>query len=310
MPCTVLGALAAAASLREVHTAPKPGLVDRNNPGAHSDMDYALFCRSASALAPFWAGQAECGLEGSGAPEDMALLRARGRAMESAMFSATGGVNTHKGLIFALSLLLYGAGRALRLGSALTPAAVCEGARLPVAGCVERELATLRPGAADDLSHGQRLYLEHGITGIRGEAEAGFPSLMETGVPTLTEALAAGRPLEPALLETLLRLMLRTEDTNVIHRRGMAYWQGPYRRLVERHLAEGDPYRGDSFARLSELDRRFSREGTSPGGAADLLTGTLFVCWCGGLPRPAALAENNNPLSTKRFSCIVSETTL
>lgn len=45
--------LAAQALIREVHTTPKPGLVDENNSGANDDMDAALFELSTEAVQPF-----------------------------------------------------------------------------------------------------------------------------------------------------------------------------------------------------------------------------------------------------------------
>ena len=40
------------ALIRELHTTPKPGLVDGRNTGAHKDMDVPLFEKSAAALCP------------------------------------------------------------------------------------------------------------------------------------------------------------------------------------------------------------------------------------------------------------------
>ena len=105
------------ASVREVMTAPKPGLVDSEGSGCHDDMDCALFLKSARALAPFWIRQARAGLDGTPPELAAARLRAAGVEMERAMAEATGGVNTHKGLVYLMSLLLYGAGFALFSGA-------------------------------------------------------------------------------------------------------------------------------------------------------------------------------------------------
>lgn len=48
-----LAALVEEALIAEVTLSPKPGLVDALDAGAHSDMDYALFLKSAKTLTPF-----------------------------------------------------------------------------------------------------------------------------------------------------------------------------------------------------------------------------------------------------------------
>jgi hypothetical protein len=116
--------LARAALEAEVSATPKPGLVDRANTGAHRDMDYDLFLRSAAALEPFFADFYRLGAE---TPCDRLLpaLRARGLTAEEAMFRATGGVNTHKGALFSLGLLCAACGALERRGEPLTPDGVC-----------------------------------------------------------------------------------------------------------------------------------------------------------------------------------------
>ncbi|MBU1082359.1 MAG: triphosphoribosyl-dephospho-CoA synthase, partial [Spirochaetes bacterium] len=94
--------LAARSLLREAEAAPKPGLVDRLGPGSHSDMDIGHFRLSAAALEPYFTRMAE-----EGDPE---RLRSLGIEAEAAMLAATGGVNTHKGAIWALGLLCAAAG--------------------------------------------------------------------------------------------------------------------------------------------------------------------------------------------------------
>ena len=98
---------------QEVATTPKPGLVDRNNRGAHTDMGQRHFFTSANALRPYFVKFAESGYLNRDLPatEAFAQLRTIGKEAEEAMLSATGGVNTHKGAIFSLGLLCAAAGR-------------------------------------------------------------------------------------------------------------------------------------------------------------------------------------------------------
>lgn len=274
---TLLGALASEATAAEILVSPKPGLVDPRDSGCHKDMDWTTFLLSAAALAPHWGPQARPGLEGVPPSSAFPLLRERGRLMERDMFAATGGVNTHKGLIFALSLWLYAAGHTIRRGQLGTPETLGALAGSPVAGCVERELHPLRETLPPrPLTHGERLFLEHGVTGIRGEAERGFPGVVHRGLPALREARSAGASRNDAALAALLALMSSCEDSNVIHRGGYPFWVGPYLQEVARAREAFDPPRGNHEA-LLPLDRLLRAHRVSPGGAADLLACTLFV---------------------------------
>ena len=264
-------------SVREVMTAPKPGLVDAEGSGCHDDMDCALFLKSARAIAPFWARQARAGLEGTPPELAMERLRSTGVEMERAMAQATGGVNTHKGLVYLMSLLLYGAGFALFSGAPRSAEAAAQFAALAVRGVVERELgALLAEPPRRALTNGERLYVEHGVTGVRGEAERGFPSALRAGLPALRRALAGGASFNDAGLAALLQIMLVCEDSNVMHRAGFEYWSGEYLTLTAAALRG---FRAPSWNRapLYELERKFMERRVSPGGAADLLSCTYFL---------------------------------
>ena len=265
------------ASVREVMTAPKPGLVDSEGSGCHDDMDCALFLKSARALAPFWIRQARVGLDGTPPELAAARLRAAGVEMERAMAEATGGVNTHKGLVYLMSLLLYGAGFAVFSGAPRSAEAAAGFAALAVRGAVERELGALLAGPPRRaLTNGERLYVEHGVTGVRGEAERGFPSVINAGLPALRRALESGAIFNDAGLAALLSIMLVCEDSNVMHRAGYEYWRGEYLVLAAAALRR---FRAPSWNRapLYELERKFMGRRVSPGGAADLLSCTYFL---------------------------------
>lgn len=265
------------ASVREVMTTPKPGLVDSEGSGCHDDMDCALFLKSARALAPFWVRQARAGLDGTPLELAAARLRAAGVEMERAMAEATGGVNTHKGLVYLMSLLLYGAGYAVFSGAPRSAEAAADFAALAVRGAVERELgALLAEPPRRALTNGERLYVEHGVTGVRGEAERGFPSVINAGLPALRRALESGASFNDAGLAALLSIMLVCEDSNVMHRAGYEYWRGEYLVLAAAALRR---FRAPSWNRapLYELERKFMERRVSPGGAADLLSCTYFL---------------------------------
>ena len=257
--------LACQALLYEVLTTPKPGLVDRANSGSHSDMDVFTFAASTAALHPYFEQCALIGHDTAGqAPEQtFALLRPAGKLAEGGMLAATHGVNTHRGAIFSVGILCAAAGRLDREDWRMP--ALLDACAQMTRGLTESDFAGLTAGNAR--TFGQRLYLAHGITGVRGQAEQGFPLVRDHGYPKLRAALAAGLSINDAGCAALLALMAQNTDTNVIHRGGME----AQRQLCHQAqaLLEAAPY--PSAAALEALDRQLIADHISPGGSADLL---------------------------------------
>src|ERR1700685_4336215 len=107
----LLGALAFQALIAEAELTPKPGLADRRGSGAHHDLSLNLMRLSATSLRPFFAAMAAIA---TGRDLDVSLrqdLAAIGRDAERKMYQVTGGVNTHKGAIWNLGLLVAAAAR-------------------------------------------------------------------------------------------------------------------------------------------------------------------------------------------------------
>lgn len=259
------------ALLQEVKTTPKPGLVDRRNSGAHKDMDMRHFFASANALRPFFCRFAEEGyLSRDAAPgETFAKIRSTGMAAEKAMLAATRGINTHKGAIFTIGLLCAACGR---LGpdqwsaeNILTEVAAM------TAGVVEKDFADITGENAK--TPGERLYAHHGITGIRGQAEKGFPAIKDTGLPVLKEGLKKGLSLNDAGAVALLHLLTVTEDTNIISRTDIGTLETVQRET--KTLLQNEPF--PDLEKIEALDDDFIRRNLSPGGTADLLAATYFL---------------------------------
>lgn len=105
------------ALLYEVSATPKPGLVDRNNSGSHRDMDFFTFVDSSAALIPWFRDFFCIGWAHAKETEEQLFLRLRfaGSRAEADMMAATGGVNTHKGLVFAFAVVCGALGKAAAL---------------------------------------------------------------------------------------------------------------------------------------------------------------------------------------------------
>ena len=268
-------ALATKALLDEVATTPKPGLVDRSNNGSHRDMTPETFEKSAAALRGFWRGCFLCGTETSGLPAQEAFsgLRKLGIEAEKKMLAATGGVNTHKGAIFTLGTICGAIGRLWQPDApCFDPDRIAETCAELCTRAVEADFARLEQNGSARTA-GERLYLEYGLRGIRGEAAAGLPAVRKTGLPVWEACLDEGMSRNDAGVIALLHLIALGKDTNMIKRRGFAQ-AGEMSELVRKELQKNSR---PAPARVRELDELFIRHDLSPGGCADLLAASIFL---------------------------------
>ncbi len=262
---------AAEAMRDEVLLSPKPGLVDRLDNGAHRDMDLSLFLKSADAIYPFLEEMAAL-TPSDGPPEAvLPVIRPVGVEAEKAMFRATGGINTHKGQIFTLGVCTAASQRSRPAAREI----------LNEAGRICRGLSEELDAGADlplqeKSSNGRRAYRKYGSSGIRGEAEAGFPSVRDHSLPAFRAALAKGCRREEAGLEALLILMTVVEDSNVLHRRGIG-GLNLMRQNAESFLLSGGMAQREADEKLGRMNSLFISENISPGGCADLLALTFFL---------------------------------
>ena len=269
--------------LYEVSTTPKPGLVDRNNSGSHKDMDFFTFLDSSASLIP-WFREFFClGWDHSSEPNEQIFERLRyaGQRAETAMFSATGGINTHKGLVFASAILCGALGK------------VHARRELPLPFTdVLQECRRLGKCSLADLHHppnvqpplptnGERIFTAYGIRGARGEAAAGFPSAVQIGLPALRKWLSAGFSLNDSAAMALLTLISEVDDTNMVHRGGPELAK---KRKEQAKILLSAVTKENFKETLYTLDHQYMTENLSPGGCADLLAVSLmfhFLSVCG-----------------------------
>lgn len=270
-----IASLAVEGMLYEVSATPKPGLVDRSNSGAHKDMDYFTFLSSAAALHGAFDVFVRTGWRYRNRPLEELLepLREAGKKAEFQMFSFTHGVNTHKGMIFTLGILCGCAGWLLEK-KPLTFEHLSACAAKMCRGICEKEYADL--DKKEHLTKGERMYLEYGCTGVRGEVENGYPTIRNYSLPYYTKLKETGVSNNEALVQTLLYLIAETCDTNILSRHDKAmleHCQG-YARKV---LNLGGIFTDTGKKELLKMDEDFIENYASPGGCADLLAVTHFV---------------------------------
>lgn len=276
--CEMIRRKAVTSLLYEVSATPKPGLVDRLNQGAHTDMDFFSFMSSSAALSPYFYKCSLMGAEFQGGNPEVLFenLRSVGLAAENAMFAATGGINTHKGLIFSLGIICAAAALCYikTIGNKPSIKEICDTISCMAQGICKRELDFMIKKS--DLTHGERIYLKYGVRGIRGEVENGFPTVRSCSMPILTSLMSMNKyPRNDILVHTLLHLMTVNEDTNILVRQDKDTLDY-VRNYALRVLDAGGMLTPEGKEKVYEMDNDLIKRNISPGGSADLLAVTIM----------------------------------
>ncbi len=263
--------------LLEVSSHPKPGLVSSISSGSHRDMDILTFMVSSAAISPAFFLCAQAGRNHKGAIEDLLPgIRRIGVLYEKELLKATGGVNTQRGILFAAGLLCGVAGYLSREKEDLKAEELFRKTAEMTRGIVDRELEQLTEGVNRKLTAGELLYKKYGATGIRGEVEAGLPSVAKVGLPAFKEALQNCSQLNDCLVHTLLALMTSVDDTTILWRKDQETLIMVKEKAKE-VLEKGSVFTKEGLETIKKLDEEFVRENISPGGSADLVAVTASV---------------------------------
>lgn len=268
----IIAHLATQALQAELDTTPKPGLVDKDNNGAHRDMDYALMQRSIDTLHPYFVKLALLGC--ADALPSHTAIRDAGIEAEKAMLSATNGVNTHKGALFSMGLAVVAAAHEERKIAANEEQILKErNGGEDVLVSLQTTIKALAASFPDtNGTHGSKAkLLSKGTTAIKGaldNAREGYEMLFAEWLPFYIERRKEHDAY--TLHKTLLRIMCDLDDTNVIYRTDLA--------TAEEVKQEARALL-NSFeeAVLKDMDRHYTTRNISPGGAADMLSLTIFI---------------------------------
>lgn len=270
----IIGETMTKAILLEVCVHPKPGLVTSQSMGSHNDMSILTFMMSSAILARYFHLFAQIGNKHGDLRNMLNSLRNIGIEAETRLLEATKGVNTQRGILFAGGVLCGAAGYLVSRGKTLNAEAVSKTVSAIAEGIVDSEL---KNNVSDKkLTAGEFIYQRHGITGIRGEVEKGFPSVMNQGLPALKYALNAGINLNNCLLHTLLSLITCVEDSTIL-------WRKDYDTLLQvqerakRVLRVGSVFTSIGMQSIIAMENEFVNARISPGGSADLLSITIAM---------------------------------
>jgi len=261
-----LADLVVSALIAEATLTPKPGLVDLSGRGAHTDLSWSLMCDSAQALHGTFLAMADAGMTVRDQQQLRHVIGRLGRSGEQRMMECTGGVNTHRGAIWALGLLVTAAAQNLDEVDAAS-----------VAGRAGR-LANLTDHHAPRSTgnKGELACQTYHVGGARLQAQCGFPLVLHAALPQLERARRAGVNESAARLNALLGVMAQLDDTCVLSRGGMEALQ-LVQRLAQQVLDSGGCQTRTGNAAYKQLEQTLLQRQLSPGGAADMLAAALFL---------------------------------
>lgn len=271
----IIGHLASMALQAELDTTPKPGLVDRNDNGAHRDMDHALMQRSIQALHPYFVRLAQLGFTDKQSCHDEIVNI--GIEAEREMFKATGGVNTHKGALFSIGL----AAVALA-GESFCRITQAEGCGTMAYNDVNSKqiqslsnsiasLARLFPDTNG--THGSKAKANNILKGALDNAREGYTQLFKAWLPFYIDRIAEGD--NYALHKTLLRIMCDLDDTNIVYRTSMETMQEV--KTEARQMLDTSRNIVNFEAALQAMNTDYIHRNISPGGSADMLSLVVFL---------------------------------
>lgn len=255
VPDTTLAMLLAETALSamraELDLSPKPGLVTPLSAGAHSDMDYALMSSVIESLRPNFEKFAMLGLNASPFED----IIAAGVAAEQTMMQTSGGINTHRGAIFSLGLMIAAAGQILGSGLDIKADNLSQN--------IAKMALCIRPAEdTNGTTVRDRLHLRSALDMARD----GYRELFDSWLPFFRHR----KNDEHNALMTLLLIMSTLDDTNICHRGGLEalnYVKNAASALTENFTITG----------VHGLDAHMTTIHLSPGGSADMLALTLLA---------------------------------
>lgn len=247
----------------ELYLTPKPGLVDLEDTGSHTDLNIPVMEASIGYVAEYLDAISESLLAGEAFPFQKQIAIEAEQKLYSSL-----GTNTHKGYIFLSGMLLIAMWHAKSVCAA--------DVRVSLARLSQEYFLNHSTG----LTNGSVVREKLAVKGIVLEATLAYPALFDVALPAYRELTAHNRSHEEASFLMLARLMQVVEDTTTLHRggaRGLARVKSDGEAL-ERVIIEC----GDYVGLLRELNRAYVQENLTIGGVADMIgLAFSYLVWSG-----------------------------
>ena len=267
---------------------PKPGLI---TPLDNSGLDGANFFDindAAMALFQSLVNSASVGIETENIkPEDSYMILKNSASIgQQDVLRATRGRIKFRGHIFLLGLICAAAGKLIAQKRNLTPGALILTASAYIRGIVEKDLWSLNENENSGkkfLSPGQKSYITYGIEGCRGEADKGFPNVLEAlRLINELEATHGHLELRERLIHVLINIMSTLEDTYITAHNGIAKLLNVQKESAK-IIKSGGMLTSQGMEMIFNFDRTLRAEGIYPGGSDLILTTALFLKYLSAL---------------------------
>ncbi|MEF9992395.1 MAG: triphosphoribosyl-dephospho-CoA synthase CitG [Romboutsia sp.] len=254
------------AMISEVSTFPSFGLVSPISNGSHKDMDYYTFLDSTMAITPYLKQMAQIGYSYKDLEYIFGAIRAIGVECEEKMFIATNNINTHKGMIFLMGVCISAVSKNLFEGNGFT------NIQNIIKDMMKDILSDFENiSLKDKLTHGEKLYLEYGFTGIRGQVKDGISVVFDNIVPKFENSNLSRNEL---YIQILINLMSIVDDSTVVYRQDIDTLRKVQNDAKEL-LKVKDKDR--QYKLVEDLEKEYIQKNISPGGCADLLAVSIFM---------------------------------
>ena len=265
--------LATKALLYEVSISPKAGLVSRLSNGSHKDMDFYTFIDSALSLDEYFS---ECFVYGQEndfySLNFLKNLRDLGKKAEKKMYKATNGINTHKGTIFSMGIIISVLASYLKEVDKIDLKILSEKIKTMCIPLLE-ELEN----ANNFSTYGEKAFKNYHLTGARGLAISGYDIVLLDGINKLKE-FTKSLDFETSCILLLFYYISILDDTNIVNRAN-------FETLKEIQILCKNLYEENSKSlskekirnEMSKLNDIFIEKNISAGGSADLLILTIFI---------------------------------
>lgn len=268
-----IATLATKALLYEVSISPKAGLVSRLSNGSHKDMNFYTFIDSSLALHNYFLNCFDYGQEKLfSCPNFFKDLREVGKVAEKEMYEATKGINTHKGTIFSMGILLAVLGVHLKENKEIDLKILSE----KIKEMCKPLLNELED--ADSIStYGEKAYKEYHLTGARGLAISGYEIVLLDGINKLKD-FCKTLDFETACILLLFYYISVLDDTNIVNRASITTLKEV--QILSKELFEENKKtleKENIKNSMSKLNDIFIEKNISAGGSADLLILTIFI---------------------------------
>ncbi|MDD2575116.1 MAG: triphosphoribosyl-dephospho-CoA synthase [Acholeplasmataceae bacterium] len=242
--------------LLELDLEPKFGLVTKSSNGSHQDMNYDIMKSSVFTIVPYLIDMYEVGYSVADVSIAFEKVRSMGKQAEKAMLKNTNGINTYKGAIFLLGVILTSLG-------ALHQSKFSQDLTNIIQKMTSKILNELEGQAK---TFGIKAYQEHKFYTARHEVYYGIPSVLEA----LSFLNRYQNRDQEALMMTLITIISLKNDTVALKRAGSIT---KYESIVDLISS----IKTFDIDQISQVTNICVKENMSFGGSADILIAAIFL---------------------------------